>query len=266
MRIRPSSGNLGDMWASICYAIRKSAATKEKVEFWVPNWEYDQAVEILNLLDLEDVDAEIEICAATNDLHASPVWSLPPLGYCEAFDTEYLPTKLRWNDEKSRIICYQFDPGSKPMSKSCDLNSISILFQELEYTRRYRLVDLGHRCPLQAAVHLLSIAEAFIGVESGLAHVAYSVGTPAFVLTNWAPPHWALGCCHKNKPVVTYRNAHALLKHDTWLTDFKENIGKIIEPPDEVCPGCYRSYEHHPKPEPSSDTACETTSGDTSHH
>lgn len=213
------SYHLGDIWAATCFAIRQAEKTGRVGDLWASPRQVPAVEEVISLLD-----TTVRI-----NIHSSPNTNyLRPIVWTEAFACQYVPTKIKWKNEKSKIICYQFDPGSRADSKKCDPRALCLLWRMADQLN-YRMVDVGHHCPIPSAIHLLSIAEAFIGVPSGLSHIALSVGTPVHILLNHMSGDSLLGTAYKDKPVVMYRDAKALCERSDWIEGHASRIGQVLE-------------------------------------
>lgn len=220
---RVSGPMLGDMWASISY-IAQQSKNYDETEIWVAPHLVQIAQEFLDQLDLESVGAK-NITIETGQ----EFFELELLPFNTAFMHNTVPTKIQWENRKSKIICYHFDSTNKNQLKNCELNEISEFFMSLN-KRGYRLIDVGHHCNIASMVNLMSIGEAFVGLISGPAHIACSVGIPTFMIGNWANPHLQLGGPFWNKDVVIYRTMDDFLKEDfeTVKLKFQQNKGTFI--------------------------------------
>jgi len=132
--------------------------------------------------------------------------NLPPthnVDYCATFGVSFCPTRnYAWSPNKSKLICYQLDGRWKSEEKNLTDEETNALFSFLRKSG-YDLVDVGNMRPLEDSIRLLSKAEAFVGVPSGMSHVNNSVGAPAYIICKPAIG-WSFhtGCIYYHKPNV----------------------------------------------------------------
>jgi hypothetical protein len=221
---RVSGPMLGDMWASISY-ITQQSRYYEETEAWVAPHLLSDAQIFLDSLDLNSVNAKnVSVQSGVE------FYDMELLPFNTAFMHKYTPTKIRWENRNSKIICYHFDSTNKNQLKNCELNEISEFFMSLN-KRGYRLIDVGHHCNIMSMINLMSISEVYVGLISGPAHVACSVGIPVFMIGNWANPHLQLDGPFWGEDVILYRTMNDFLKEDfeTLKSNFQENKRTFIE-------------------------------------
>ena len=81
------------------------------------------------------------------------------------------------------------------------------------------MTKLGPRYSLQQNVEFAASAEFFVGIDSGLSHLAHSVGVPVHLLRNLVPVHHAR-TTHRGKQTWLYRDV-AEFASDTVLGAFR---------------------------------------------
>jgi hypothetical protein len=99
-----------------------------------------------------------------------------------------VPTKLRWQGWPKghhRRIAYQFDASSSAEVKN---PSSAEQQQMLNFAPGYEMVPLGKHLSVQQCVEIASACDLFVGVDSGMMHLCYAVGVPAFLLCNQVDP------------------------------------------------------------------------------
>lgn len=203
---------LGDVWASCSYVAINHPLSDVRLR--------PRGVQLSKTVTrLLGVDMNVDFINPDND------HELDVLSNLVAYNHEYLPTKIRWENRRSRIISFQFDSRSNKDLKNCSSEEIS-RFREVIFKSGYRLVDLGNTCDLTAAVNIMSISEVFIGLDSGMSHVAQSVGVPIFLIANQMKKDF-LQQVYNNKPIVFYQTMEHLLsnKIDEEIRDFEKNKG-----------------------------------------
>ena len=116
----------------------------------------------------------------------------PDTGALEAFHKNWqvmqpVPTKLNWLGLKTDRICYQFDGVWKGDLKNPSKADLEFIFAGL---KDYKLIKLGLPMTLAKIVTELAASTLFIGADSGMAHVAASVGIPSIVYLPEAVKEW----------------------------------------------------------------------------
>lgn len=117
----------------------------------------------------------------------------------------YVPTKVRWARSDSRIISFQVKTPTKHRpDRFCHPKLIEGLSDQLP---DYEFIELGkkHQSTINEIIEILSQSELFVGIDSGISHVAHSVGVPVF-LKYYAE----LDLCHPNKDYVAFRDGQDL--------------------------------------------------------
>jgi hypothetical protein len=108
---------------------------------------------------------------------------------------------VRWARNDGRIISYQIETSSlhRP-ERFCEPWLIEDLSDQLP---GYAFVELGkeHQGTMSQIIDILSRSELFVGIDSGMSHIAHSVGVPVFL------KHYdELQLCHPNKDYVAFRD------------------------------------------------------------
>ncbi len=94
---------------------------------------------------------------------------------------EFLRSPVRWRGGDSDFITYQFDGTSFGDLKAPSADDVELLVSS---TRGYKMVCLGKQFSVEENLALLAQSKCFIGVDSGIAQLAYSVGVPMFLMRN----------------------------------------------------------------------------------
>jgi ADP-heptose:LPS heptosyltransferase len=131
------------------------------------------------------------------------------------------------------MVCYQFDGVSQKELKNLLPKEEKKVIDHLG-NLGYNPVNVGGGKPLSYVVESMAASVGFIGVPSGMAHVANSVGVPNIViftekmLLNYKF-HNYINRMYGNKPnMVFYHTIEPLLRHKTLFRDFNFNKRKLI--------------------------------------
>ena len=197
---------LGDNW----YAINKLLRTEEQSilisRYCRPEHAYrtdckDRLLEILPLLDTPTNRIKIVDQIPTN--FKTGFYKLP-------WDAPYYRTHKKWIG--GEIITYQFDGNHfKRVNGLPNFQLLESILDTLE--TKYDVIKLGKHLSLKENIELLAKSKCFLGVSSGMMHVAHSVGVPCGLIEGKLP-------CedyHRNK---TYK----LLRSFNDIISFTEGL------------------------------------------
>lgn len=162
--------HLGDSWAFASYAIQngfdittvtgngKSISNKLK--------------EILPLLD---TDQNLTILDCPPDIVVDQF---------EAWASPYVSTKKHWDNTNQRdIVACQFDGRLFAESKNPEPEIVDQI-RDFILQQGLSPISLGGHYTLADCVSILAEAVLFVGVDSGMSHLAHSVGTPCVIYQN----------------------------------------------------------------------------------
>ncbi len=150
---------LGDSWTFICWLLKQNEELGE-----VPKvTKSDRFTEILELLDTK---GKIEFVDRKGSKRTNAYWVI-----------KNLPTKIQWKPGNYKQICYQFDAHIVTRPTRWDIQDFLTKFQD------YKLIKLDRTKTLAECIKIMSESDAFVGVSSGMSHVAHSVGIPIFLAT-----------------------------------------------------------------------------------
>lgn len=164
-----------------------------------------------------------------------------PIARC--FRSNYIGTKERWMGRRSGRISYQFDGRSDKEIKQMPTEEEEELLNWL--SGKYKIVDVGNNMPMNDIIHNLANSEAFLGIPSGISHLANSVGLPVVIIMtkglieyeNNMDTH--LDFIYGNKPnMCFYRGARSLMRHAHFVQDFMVNRRSLID-------GSYKSLRNN---------------------
>jgi len=117
-------------------------------------------------------------------------------------------TKVKWSPSTTKVIAYQFD-GRTHREKNFPSPEVADDIIKHITNLGYTTIRLGAYKPLEECISILSISELFLGVESGFAYVASSVGTPLVYIRNGRSVE-SMEVASKNKKCVVLENAGKL--------------------------------------------------------
>ncbi len=93
----------------------------------------------------------------------------------------YFPTIHQWKRGSHRRICYQFDGRTRPSATNPPSSEVEA-FLAFWVSEGYEAIRLGLPMSMTQSIRWLSVCDAFIGVDSGISHLAHSVQVPTFLL------------------------------------------------------------------------------------
>jgi hypothetical protein len=201
IKVAPYWNGFGDLWAITSYCCLLSQREGETVYLskWSTKSMLDREKEIRDVLESLDDSYTQNVLVTTEHFASSPRFSV------RDHREPYVSTKVRWGPNNSRIISYQLETLAKHRSdRLCHPRLIKGLSDQLP---GYEFVELGkeHQSSLSEIIEILAQSELFVGIDSGMSHVAHSVGVPVF-LKYYAE----LGLCHPNKEYVAFRDGQDL--------------------------------------------------------
>lgn len=169
-------GGFGDMWAAVNYLLQKSAA--EKRQLLVSRYAgfkkgADHWQTLIDMLALIDAPTGADVQVADDIANKQMAM--------DCFPGRHLPARVRWTPNKSRVFAIQFD-GKSSADKKCPHPSAIRRFNDWAALRGIRLIPVGLPMHMNESARILSRAELFFGVCSGMSHLAHSVGTPCHLV------------------------------------------------------------------------------------
>ncbi len=182
-------GGLGDHWASICLLGRMADAQRETITFVSRKEHFLRTRDILNLLDLGEARRWMAhaIGMGTADLNGFHVWACP-----------YFPTFDRWTQSRVRgHACIHFDGLSSAADKNPPKEEAASIARWL-IDQGLMVTPLTRDMSLAQIVGALSTCTLFVGCDSGMSHIAHSVGCPTYLLEYKLP----VVTCHRHKAYV----------------------------------------------------------------
>ena len=201
---QPWHNGLGDQWATINLLLKLAEVTGNKV--FLSRLSNGQ-----NLGELHDQIIP-QLRAPTSLLLSSTEPGNTELDGFNVWATPFYPTRKVWDWKKKHgHYCYQFDGISAPDKNPSAAEQIKITDQILYQHHGLRL---GKHYTVAQCVEYLAGASFFVGCDSGMSHIAHSVGVPVFLLQYGLP----VVTCHRGKSYLLCEGAddfHAKLTR--WL-------------------------------------------------
>ena len=198
------ANHLGDCWIRMCKYINLSKITKSIVRFIEPN---DKHKEILPLLE----PAFIENISKRDVPDCDKLSNGRYLENCC-----YAKTRVVWSGGiKRNRICYQFDGRFSGRRKNPPEND---LFKLVDFINGVDFVRLGGHLSLEKCVNIMANSDCFLGIDSGMSHIAHSVGVPTFIIKY----RFNFDGYHKNAP--PFEVCHGTDDAISKVTNFMEGL------------------------------------------
>jgi len=119
----------------------------------------------------------------------------------EEYPHPYYPTKHVWKPKRHRRLCVQFDNNQVPETCARSFKYHDRLAL-LDWLKDKPYVVLGKPLSVSQCAEIAATSDLFIGMDSGMSHLAHSVGVPTLLL------HWeALDRFHPKKLFYRFGNA-----------------------------------------------------------
>lgn len=207
---RPWHSNLGDQFATIQLLLHKTTMQDGPVWLSTENGSLRPVHRaLLRLIQTpwpRSIFGGLQLTdtPGNTDLEGYDVWATP-----------YYPTRMpyQWNKRSEhKTICYQFDGASTPELKNPPPAELALLLDWIHWSG-FEGVRLGLPMTIEQDLEALTNAVAFIGVDSGMSHLAHSVGTPTFILQFQLPAV----TCHRGKAYILAEGVEDLIRHK-WPT------------------------------------------------
>ena len=201
IKVAPYWNGFGDLWAltSYCCLLSQREGQTVYLSKWSTKTMLDREQEIRDILRSLDDSYTQNVVVTPERFTLSSRFSV------RDHHDLYVPTKVRWTRNASRIISYQLETSTphRP-DRFCEPRLIEDLSDQLP---GYEFIELGktQQSTLNEIIEILSQSEVFVGIDSGMSHVAHSVGVPVF-LKDYAE----LKLCHPNKAYVAFRDEQDL--------------------------------------------------------
>lgn len=154
----------GDVWMAVQHALLHSELTGKTVGMHPLGRGGDISCKIREMLQIIDSKGRVEVVPANGTKPASTA------------SAAYLPTKVRWKPGPYKRIALQLQGVSKRSLTEKEQEEIKAQFPEYEF------VQLGMPLSIKECMEWLSKCDLLIGTNSGMAHLAKSVGIPMVII------------------------------------------------------------------------------------
>jgi Glycosyltransferase family 9 (heptosyltransferase) len=135
---------------------------------------------------------------------------------------DFYPTKVRWRfDAPHPHVCWQMDGVSSPEKNPSPEELVEITHILLEATGGAPVYKVGKHLGDTKCVELLAAASVFVGVDSGMSHLAHAVGVPVFLLEYGLP----IVTTHRGKAYRLCEGAAGLRDKLGRYVDYRAFIG-----------------------------------------
>lgn len=211
------STHLGDCWASVNWALAES----ERIGKTIRLSEYsDPGGFIASGESLGYVGKMIREMEAILDHHGSieVVRELAQrkIDSDSALGSQYLPIRGGWKGRRSKHVACQLGAGGSPQQNlgPHEGGRIAMALHQHGFTP----VKLGKPSSIAESVEAMRECCMFVGIDSGMSHIAHSMGLPVHILKANVPVSW-IRWIHGNKAF----NLHPTVQH--FIDFLEENYG-----------------------------------------
>ena len=209
---RPHGRGLGDCFSDLNWLVHLSRKKDEILQMSIFYEKGDRRKYVRKLeemVPLLEEDYRIKLCDKTP--------TEPKKHWTWGGDKPMISTKVKWKPNDSGVICYQFDGQSHKQKNFPSKEKEDEVLNHMQ-SLGYKTIRLGGHQSLQECVDLCAEAEAFVGVDSGMAYLASCTGCPLFHVKNGMDiEFW-----HN-----VHANKHYLLSMDA--EEFMDNFSKFNE-------------------------------------
>lgn len=168
---------LGDRWAHLNRVIKFSENNIGNI-FFENNTE-EEIDKLRNLWNLIDTNVKLNIEYKNNNFNRAN-------GVVE-FPYPYYKTKKQWiaSSKKEYDICFQIKTsiGSAEWLPIKNFTPKNLEEFEEKIRSKYKIIELGKdkSIPVENEIDIMLKSKVFVGISSGFAHIAHSVGIPVFL-------------------------------------------------------------------------------------
>jgi hypothetical protein len=175
-----SGRSLGDVWTLTQWLLRRSEETGKPAvlsrQLGPQPDGHDNVLELIpRIAALLDSTGTIEF---TDEPGVDPPITGPSLWGPRVV---YIPTKLKWHGTQDRLIAHQFNGRSGADAKNPPPGDVETIQRHLFFGGMTPL-SVGLPWTVEQSVIILAACRQFIGVCSGLSHVAHSAGCPMILV------------------------------------------------------------------------------------
>jgi len=226
-----SCAHLGDIWSTISSAILYSKKNKEKVYLsrYADHKTHDRKDILLECLNaLDTTEANIEIVDDLQNQYDESTTYFPISKGAFLNENPIVSTKIKHNPKDQNTISVQlaslmYDKNkniytSRKYSAQNEYKNIPYLELEKIFINfisfnNIKICSVGeHAGGLANSIKILSESRIFIGIDSGMAHLALSVGVPVYLYDFKQNEDIYLHQFYKNKDIKTFKTFDDILK------------------------------------------------------
>ena len=216
IRVAPYWDGFGDLWAvtSHCCLWSQRAGQAVYLSRWSTKSMRNREQEVRGILNNLEEEYTRNVVVTDERVKTGLRFSV------RDHHEPYVPTRTRWVQNDGRIISYQITTPTKHRpARFCDPTLIKRLGDHLP---GWKFIALGkeHQRSLSEIVEILSRSVCFVGIDSGISHVAHSVGVPVFLKA-----HGELDLAHPNKEYVPFDDLQDLKVKLCGLTALSRALG-----------------------------------------
>lgn len=172
---------LGDLWAVVNFLLVESERIGEPVKLHHMSGDFDLTDMVMRICALLASTGRVELTTnrPTRDVPQNETWMS---------NRPYSHTKIPWTGGGGRTICYQIDGRSQADLKNMSMTDLKKIIASFP---SHVFVPVGLPLSMERTAELLSEAVLFLGVCSGVSHIAHSARVPTFLveyrfpISNW---------------------------------------------------------------------------------
>lgn len=187
----PHHPHLGNLWASCNFFLNESVRTGTKTLISRRCRGTDVSGTVQEILNELESSGKTELVDKDATHFITEEWRVP-----------YCPTRSRWSPNRFDRVCFQFDGVTHPQKTNPPPEDLAQLLGAW-LPAGIEFIRLGRPLSIADDVRLLSRSDAFLGVDSGMSHIAHSAMVPCFLLQYLEP----LEKAHPNKSYVKCEGA-----------------------------------------------------------
>ena len=176
---RPYGQGFGDCWSVLNYFIHESVKKQEitRLSLWYTKGagrvkRADKLTEMLPLLENSEMIQLGEREPTEPKIH----WTL-------GYEHPLIPTLIKWKENSSKKISYQFDAKSKTEARFPSKEIEDRVLASIKLMG-YEAIRVGAGMTLEECAEAMADSELFLGLDSGMAWMAGSVGVPVIFTKN----------------------------------------------------------------------------------
>lgn len=209
------NSNLGDHWTSYCLMLRLGQLHGRSYLLGTHNGGIDHTYRLREIEELFSEQQHRPTLVQQQGYAKVDPW----LNWC--YPAVPVNKNYLWSENFRRMesrplpysACYQFDGLSSAEDKNPPPSLVADMKQ---YLKNYglQLIRLGSHLSLAKCAEALSQCALFVGCDSGMSHIAHSVGCPVYMYEGRLPTY----TCHKLKQADLFRDLPEFrMKTEHWI-------------------------------------------------